>query len=544
MVFFQGDTMKFVLTLCFAVLMANALSAEIVVNPTALNLGTVDRNSGAPGSVKVTNTFPSTTTFSVSFSTQSGTFSVSKAPLNLATNQQGSIPVNIEAGAAPGNYSGTITIQGGGSTVNVSVTGTVIDALATSFSPNFLDFGTVVLGQTKSLPLNITNTSPGSLTYSGTANPSLYSVSPASLPLNSNQSGTLTVTFAPGANVGSFPGSLNVKANNSVVGSATLKSNGGVPPGSIQVTPASLDFGNVNRGLGASLTYTLTNASTTTLTFSFSRTGNFVTSTSDTSLGAGQSKSVAVSVEAGVAVGLLTGAISISGGGQNATVNLKANVVDTFATTINPVTLDFGTLNASQTKSLNFTVQNTSTGSLNYSPQATPSLYSVSPASLSVASNQTGTFTVTLNPGTSSGSLPGSISVNATSGTSSQSASTVTLRANVTPPPRPDLTVSFFSTTPAFTTTPRGRLANFTLKVQNVGAVGAVAGSFVLKIFLDNNLMNTVSMSPDQPSTVVLGFILPANTTGAHTVRVQVDANFQIAESNENNNTVSASVAF
>jgi hypothetical protein len=543
--------MKFLLTLCLMGLMTNALFAAIVVNPTALNLGTVDRGSGAAGSVVVTNTFSTTTNFTVSFSTQSGSFSVTKfpstAPLVLAANQTHSISVNIEAGAAGGNYSGTITIQGGGATVSVPVTGTVIDAFATTFtptSPSFLGFGTVVTGTTKLRTIGITNTSPGPLSYSGTGNPSLYSVSPASLPLGSNQSGTLNVIFTPGTNVGNFPGTVDLKANNSTVGTVNMTATAVVPPGSIEVTPASLNFGNVERSTGASLTYTLKNASTTTLTFSFSRTGNFVTSTSALSLGAGLSKSIAVNVEAGVAVGALTGAIAISGGGQNATVSLAANVRDTFATTINPGTLDFGTLNAGQTKSLNFTVQNTSSGSLNYSPQASPSLYSVSPASLSVASNQTGTFTVNFNPGTSSGSLPGSVSVNAASGTTSQSAATMTLKANVNPPPLPDLTVSFFSTTPTFEIIKTRKQATFRITVHNVGAAGAVAGSFAVKIFLDNNLMNTISMSPSEPSNIFISFLLPANTTGAHTVKVQVDANHEIPESNENNNTVSASVTF
>lgn len=538
--------MKLVLSLCLAGLMTNALVAAIVVNPTALNLGTVDRNSGAAGSVKVTNTFSSATTFSVSFSAQSGNFSVSTAPLNLAVNQQGSIAVNIEAGSSPGNYSGTITIQGGGATVSVPVTGTVIDALATTFSPNIIDFGPVELGQSKFLNLNITNKSPGSLTYSATVNPSLYLVlSPASLPLSSNQSGVLTVRFGPVTNVGSIPGSLDLRANNVIVGSVSLKAISVAPPGSIQVTPASLDFGNVDRGSGAASSYTLKNASTATLPLSFTRTGNFVTSTSALSLGAGQSKTIAVNVGAGVPVGPLTGTISISGGGQSATVNLTANVVDKFATTVNPLTLDFGTLNAGETKSLSFTIQNTSLGPLNYTPQTTTSLYSVSPSPLHLESNQSGTFTVNFNPGTATGSLPGSVGLTVTSGTSNQNGPTVTLKASVIPPPKPDLTVSFISRRPTLNTAHGGTQATLTLQVQNVGA--ANAGSFVLKIFLDNNLMNTAGISVLSATGSVnidLGFTVPANTTGAHTVKVQVDANNQISESNENNNTVSASMTF
>src|SRR5207237_4108384 len=98
---------------------------------------------------------------------------ISTAPLNLSANQQGTVSVNIEAGSAAGNYSGTITISGGGSTVNVPVSATVVDALATSFSPTVMDFGAVEQGQPKSLSINITNTSAGPLTYSATANPSL-----------------------------------------------------------------------------------------------------------------------------------------------------------------------------------------------------------------------------------------------------------------------------------------------------------------------------------------------------------------------------------
>lgn len=432
--------MKHMLALSLVGLLATAVSvsAQIVVTPTSLNLGTIDRGSGAAANVKVRNGFPTDTSFTVGFQTQSGNFSVGTSPFTLAPNQEKTLFLNIEAGSSPGNYSGTFTISGGGQTVTVPVTATVIDALATTISPNLLDFGTVVVGQSKPLTINVTNTSPGPLTYSGVGNPSLYTVSPASLPLSPNQTGTLTVTFAPGNNTGNLPGVLSVKANNNTVGSPQLKGFGAIPPGSIQVSPATLDFGDVNRSSGAASSYTVTNGSSSTLNLSFQRTGNFSTSTSPVSLAAGQSKTQAVNVEAGAGPGQLNGAVTVSAAGQSATVTLRANVLE---------------------------------------------------------------------------------------------------------PPPPDLTVAFQSTTPVMSQTRLGRLATFTLTIQNSGQ-GTVSASFAVKMFLDNVLVKTATVSPGQLPNVSVGFVVPANTTGSHSVRAEVDANNQITESNESNNAVTASVTF
>lgn len=433
----QGGDMKLVLSFGLAALMTTAVSAQIVVNPTSLNLGTVDRGSGAASNIKVTNTFPAQTTFTVSFLTQSGHFSVGPSSLNLAPNAQGTIFVNIEAGSSTGSYSGTFTIQGGGATVTVPVSATVIDQFGTTLSPTLLDLGTVIVGQTSDpKAIFITNTSPGTLSYSGTANPSLYSVSPA-VSIPSGQSGALNVTFAPGTNVGNFPGTVSVKANNTIVGTLNLKAISAVPPGSIQVAPAILDFGTVDRTAGASSNYTLTNGSTATLNFNFQRTGNFVTSTSQVSLAGGQSKTISVNVEAGAGPGTLNGAITITGGGQSASVTLKANVVE---------------------------------------------------------------------------------------------------------PNPPDLTISFLSTTPTLTTTRVGQVATFSLRIQTGGT--SIATGIAVKMFLDNVLVKTATVSPSQFSNLSLGFPIPANTTGSHTVRVDVDANNQITESNETNNSATANVTF
>src|SRR5205085_12169525 len=109
--------------------------------------------------------------------------------------------------------------------------------------------------------------------------------------------------------------------------------------------------------------------------------------------------------------------------------------------------------------------------------------------------------------GSSDGRLPGSVTVNAAARTSHQSVRTITLKASVTPPPKPHLTISFVSTTPTFKTIGSSQQANFTFRVQNLGTT--TAGGFAIKIFLDNVFMNTggVSVLSGNPSAnVVIGF--------------------------------------
>jgi hypothetical protein len=125
-----------------------------------------------------------------------------------------------------------------------------------AFSPTILRFGEVVVGQSESLPVTVTNSGTTGFTISTITATAGYSVTKPILPLTlaPAQKLTLTVNFRPTVS-GSYNGSIAFN------GSALLTVRGsGLAPKSLIPNPASLAFGNIQIGNTAKLFVTLTNA--------------------------------------------------------------------------------------------------------------------------------------------------------------------------------------------------------------------------------------------------------------------------------------------
>src|SRR5262245_33645585 len=148
--------------------MATTAMAALTVDPTTLNFGNVDRNSGEQKTFKLRNTSTSAVSVTVA---RTGNFVVSTSGFNLNANEEKTISVNVEAGLPPGSLTGSITYTAGADTVTIPLTANVVDFFQTSVAAT-LDFGNVASGQSKTVLLAITNNSPNRLTYTGVANPS------------------------------------------------------------------------------------------------------------------------------------------------------------------------------------------------------------------------------------------------------------------------------------------------------------------------------------------------------------------------------------
>src|SRR5581483_2963582 len=133
-----------------------------------------------------------------------------------------------------------------------------------SFSPSSLRFGDVVVGQSESLPINLTNRSTSSVSISRLSASAGYSVSSPSLPrtLGAGKSLALTVTFSPTASI-SDPGTLLINGKTAIDLHGAGTSNKSVVP-----TPPSVSFGNVQTGSTAKLSVTVTNEKSTNATIS------------------------------------------------------------------------------------------------------------------------------------------------------------------------------------------------------------------------------------------------------------------------------------
>ncbi|MCU1270085.1 MAG: hypothetical protein JWN74_1379 [Acidobacteriaceae bacterium] len=126
-----------------------------------------------------------------------------------------------------------------------------------TFNPTSLHFGEVVVGQSESLPVTVTNASATGFTLSAiTATAVDFSVKQPVLPMTlaPGQSFTLTVTFRP---MVSGSDSASIAFN----GNAILAVHGsGTSAKSLIPNPPSLAFGNVQAGNTAKVFVTLTNA--------------------------------------------------------------------------------------------------------------------------------------------------------------------------------------------------------------------------------------------------------------------------------------------
>jgi outer membrane protein assembly factor BamB len=141
-----------------------------------------------------------------------------------------------------------------------------------SAAPNPLDFGDVPLGQTKALPLTLTNTgaleldiSSATIVQSNDAGPAQFNFAPMTkltapfgASLQPGDSATVSVQCQPNQ-AGAQTGTLVIKSNSDAIPSLNVVLQCTGIDVAISVQPASLNFGNVQDGTQSTLSVTLTN---------------------------------------------------------------------------------------------------------------------------------------------------------------------------------------------------------------------------------------------------------------------------------------------
>ena len=133
-------------------------------------------------------------------------------------------------------------------------------------STTALDFGTVMVGSSRTLEVRISNgTDP--LTVALTCDSDQYSVSPATLAVDVGESRPVSVTFRPNA-PGPLPGVLHIASNDPDAGEVAVALTGtGREPPILGLSPAALSA-ELTEGSGALRTLTMMNAGAGDLTFS------------------------------------------------------------------------------------------------------------------------------------------------------------------------------------------------------------------------------------------------------------------------------------
>ncbi len=195
-------------------------------------------------------------------------------------------------------------------------------------------------------------------------------------------------------------------------------SNGGSIAGQLDVSPASINFGNVPVGTTKKIAATVSNTGGVALTISQAAASGsgfaFSGMTLPTTLAAGQSATVSL-IFSPEATGAASGSLSITSDASNpaVTLPLAGTGVASGMLTANPPSLTFGNVLIGSTQSLAVNVSNAGTSGINISEvSASGTGFAVSglTAPASLAAGQSATLNVTFSP-QATGAVTGSVAI-------------------------------------------------------------------------------------------------------------------------------------
>jgi iron transport multicopper oxidase len=250
-----------------------------VLTGSGVAFGSVNQGSTAQSTLTLTATAPVTIS---SASISAGPFSLGQPspalPVTLATGGTLNIPVTF-APTSIGMFAATVSLSvsgtdGGASGVyNLSVTGSGRNPNGQlSAMPMSLSFGGTLVGGQIVDNVTFTNVGGAPLTISSVTAPnapfSLSGVPAANTMLSPGASVVITATFAPTA-LGMYTDSFTV---NSDGGNVTVNLSGScLPPGHLQISPLSINFGTTSVGSTMTGTFTVSNTGGSDLTITKSK---------------------------------------------------------------------------------------------------------------------------------------------------------------------------------------------------------------------------------------------------------------------------------
>lgn len=342
---------------------AGVLSA----NSTSLAFGNVAMGSTGTQSVTVTNT--GTSAVSISSSMIAGaTFTVigGNPASSLAVGQSETVQIQFAptaTGAATGTF--TITSDASNSPLAISLSGTGTTGGGLAANPASENFGSVAVGSTGTVSVTLSNTgtSAVSITAHSIAGAGFTLTgwsAPASL--NAGQTTSFTVTFAP-TTAGAASGSVSVTSD--APGSPlTIALSGTGSQAQISANPASVAFGNVVVGNSNSQPIKLQNNGNAALTFSkiaMAGTGMTITGLSTSTTIAAGGSTTFNAVFTPTAATTVNGSITLTTNGAPSPLTISLSGTGVAATqilTANPASLSFGTVNVNGSSQLTSALTN------------------------------------------------------------------------------------------------------------------------------------------------------------------------------------------
>jgi len=388
---------------------------------TSVSFASIAVGNTATQSLTVTNTGLGTVTISGATLTGAGFTVVGGNPSGtIGVGQSSTVQIQFaptSAGAITGSL--TIVSDASNSPLAIAITGTGTQTGLT-IAPSALTFGNVVVGQSGTQSVKLTNSGSSSLTINlATVAGSGFGISGLSLPttLTAGQSLSFSAQFAPtsaGGATGSITFTDNAPGSPQIV---SMVGTGVSTSSTLLANPGSVAFGNVVTGSNGQQLITLTNngtASATILTVSASGTGFSTTGlATPQTLAVNQSTSFTAQF-APTTVGAVVGNILITSTASDPNVSIALSGTGVQGNlTANPSSVNFGSLLVGASASVNVTLTNTGTASVAISAgSASGTGFSMTglAAPLTLNAGQSTTFAAKFSP-SATGSATGSVSI-------------------------------------------------------------------------------------------------------------------------------------
>jgi hypothetical protein len=311
--------------------------------------------------------------------------------------------------------SGCVGVTGKGT--NPAVTGASIE-----ISPSSVSFGNLVVGQSVTKTVTLTNNGTEMLTVSGISVAGTgFSASGPKLPmsLSAGQSASISAVFKPTAG-NADTGTITIASN--AVGSPSLVAlsgtgTTGTTAAALTATPNSIAFGSVAVGSEATQTIKLENTGSEPAAISkvaFSGTGVSVSGmTAPMTLDGGQSATLTVTYKP-TSAATLTGSVSITSNASDPSIVIGISATATSSTlAATPSSVSFGNVVVGSNTTQTIRLQNIGTSQLTIS-SLTPSVANVTISGITLPANlaqgTSATLTAAYKP-TAAGSVAGNITV-------------------------------------------------------------------------------------------------------------------------------------
>jgi HYDIN/CFA65/VesB family protein/ASPM-SPD-2-Hydin domain-containing protein/centrosomal CEP192-like protein len=406
--------------------------AQISVNPTSINFGTVSTGLKANNNLLITNSGAGDLTVSVL--ALSGTdFSLSgmTTPKTVSAGQSAQVVLAFSP-ATSGNVTGSLSITSNDPTnptvtIPMSGTGTAAATGQLSANPANLTFGMVSTGASATKQIVLTNTGNTAVKISGlSAHGAGLATSGLTPPvtLNPSEHFAVSASFAP-TSTGNASGSITI-VSDAANSSLTIPASGTGAQADLAISPATYNFGTVVDGQTKSQTVSLTNTGSAPLTIAqLNAVGNGYSVSglaAPVTIPAGGSATFNVlfaPTTAGTSAGTVSitsdatnspSVLSLSGAGAAASVTLSPN----------PANLSFSNLNAGTSSSKTVTINNSGNASVTISQISVNAKdFGVTGMStpLTLSPGQTTSLSVSFKP-TASENVTGNITISSSGGVS------------------------------------------------------------------------------------------------------------------------------